>query len=242
MKLFRAQPEEYYDAPFASFPLACRVFLAIAKALILLWSKIYWHWTCDGPNPFEHRDPEGKGRVIIANHASMLDPCLLISLSLGKGVAIRPIFKDEFLKSGFLRWFFARIGGIPVKRGTADVKSIRRAVNAIKRGEDVLIFPEGTRIWDPHARPELYGGFSFIAQMAHCDVVPVAIDGAELINPNKQHRIVRPARVRVRFGEPVSIDSVQAPTRKEQSEELERMSMGLVYAMRDALRRENGKD
>ncbi len=242
MKLFRSRPEEYYDAPYAEFPAACRAFLAVAKALILLWSKIYWHWTCDGPNPFERRDPGGKGRVIIANHSSMLDPCLLISLSLGKKCAIRPIFKDEFLSSGFLRWFFARIGGIPVKRGAADVKSIRRAVNAINRGEDVLIFPEGTRIWDPHERPELHGGFSFIAQMAHCDVVPVAIDGAELINPNKSGRFVRPARVRVRFGEPVSVDAVQAPTRKEQGEELERMSMGLVYAMRDALRKEHGKD
>ena len=41
----------------------------------------------------------------------------------------------------------------PSKRGTADMKAIRRAVNALKRGENVLLFPEGTRIRDPACPP-----------------------------------------------------------------------------------------
>ena len=77
----------------------------------------------------------------------------------------------------FVSWFFARVGAIPLKRGTADTKAIKRAIAALKRGENVLIFPEGTRIWDPEARPEFFGGFSLIALRSGADVVPVAIDG-----------------------------------------------------------------
>ena len=61
------------------------------------------------------------------------------------GRRIRPIFKSEFAKSKIVRWAFSRVGGIPVERGTADMKCLRAAQHALQRGEDVLIFPEGTR-------------------------------------------------------------------------------------------------
>ena len=155
---------------------------------------------------------------------------------------MRPLYKSELDDNGFVAKFFSRVGAIPLKRGTADMKAIRRAVKALKDGESILLFPEGTRVWDPHERVEPHGGFSLIAQMAECDVVPIAIDGTELINPNKRYKICRPARVRVRFGEPVSFDAVEGASRKAKAAALEALVMERVYAMRAALRREHGKD
>lgn len=243
MKLFRSTADEYFDGAFSTFPLPTRLFVGFASWVVWLWTKLYWHWSCDGPDPFDGRTSEdGKGRVIVANHASMLDPALLMAMSLCRGCALRPLYKSELGESRIVTWLFSRAGAIPLRRGTADMKAIRRAVNALKRGENVLLFPEGTRIWDPHARPELHGGFSLIAQMADCEVVPVAIDGSELINPEKRYRICRPARVRVRFGEPVRISDAEGGTRKEKATALEGLVMGRVYEMREALRREAGKE
>ena len=242
-KLFRAAPDDYFDAAYADYPLPVRLFVAFAKRVVLLFSKLYWRWTADGPNPFARPLPEGAtGRVVVCNHASMLDPALLMSLALGPGRVLRPLYKSELDESGFVAWFFSHVGAIPLKRGTADMKAIKRAVASLKRGEDVLIFPEGTRVWDPHARPELHGGFSLIAQMAGADVVPAAIDGSERINPEKRYRLCRPSRVRVRFGEPIRLADLPGATRKEKAAALEALAMERVYGMREAIRKENNLD
>lgn len=240
MKLFGNPPEAFFDDAVRSFPWPVRVLDAVATWAVWAWSKIYWHWTCDGPNPW---DPgQERGKVFVANHASMLDPALLMAISNAHRCVLRPLYKGEFGSHKFVTWFFARVGAIPINRGTADMKAIRRAVNALKRGENVLVFPEGTRIWDPHERPELFGGFAVIAQMAGSDVVPVAIDGSERINPNKSRLISRPSRVYVRYGEPISIDAVEGASRKEKAAALEEAAMGRVYRMREELRREHGRD
>ena len=133
------------------------------------------------------------------------------------------------------------MGAIPLKRGTADTKAIKRAIAALKRGENVLIFPEGTRIWDPEARPEFFGGFSLIALMSGADVVPVAIDGTERINPNKRYKLPRPSRVRVLFGEPMRLADMPGEGRKEKAAALEAQGMERVYAMRSELRSQISK-
>lgn len=243
IKLFDRDADHYFDSAFVDYPLPIRLFVGFAKRAVWVWAKIYWHWTCDGPNPFKgHLPGTGVGRVFVANHASMLDPALLMAMSLRYDCILRPLYKSELDENKFVTWFFSRVGAIPLKRGTADMKAIKRAVSALKRGENILLFPEGTRIWDPHARPELFGGFSMIAQMAGADVIPVAIDGTELINPEKKHKICRPARVRVRFGAPIALDGLPGTTRKEKAAALEEAAMGRVYTMREDVRRENGKD
>ena len=237
--------DDYCDGDGRAYPFPVRAMRAVASAAIWLFSKIYWHWTVDGADPYTGRGGQGeggKGRIVIANHASMLDPCLLVAYPTLKGSCVRPLYKSELDGSNLLGWFLTRIGAIPLNRGTADMKAIRRAVNAAKRGEDVLIFPEGTRIWDPDERPELHGGFALIAQMAGCDIVPCAIDGTERICPDKKG-FPRPSRVRLRFGEPISFDifAGSGKGRREQMEEMERIAMGKVYEMRTALRREHGR-
>ncbi len=236
-------PDEYFDTPMASHALPSRAFMAFAKPIVLAFMKLYWRWSSDGTRPFTPITDGSVGSVLVANHASMLDPTILMAMTFGKNKRpIRPLFKSEFGESGFLTWFFSRTGGIPLRRGSADTKAIRRAVNILKNGENLLVFPEGTRIWDPEARPELFGGFSLIALMAGADVVPIAIDGSEFINPYKKHVFSRPSRVRIRFGEPIKPSDVPGETRREQSEALEKMAMDEVYRMRKELRIEAGKD
>ena len=241
MKLFGNKPEDFFDNPVSSYPWPARALIAAIKAVAYAWTKLYWPWTCDGPNPY-HPTPEGeRGRVFIANHSSMIDPVLLIVKAMGTGCVMRPIYKSEFESSKIITWFFARLGGMPVKRASADLKVVKRAVNALKRGENILIFPEGQRVWDPTERVEVFGGFAMIAQMAGADIVPIAIDGAERINYNKEHLLPRPARIRVRYGEAISFDDVQGENKKEKLSSMEQVAMDRVYEMREALRAERSK-
>ena len=151
------------------------------------------------------------------------------------GRRIRPIFKSEFAKSKIVRWAFSRVGGIPVERGTADMKCLRAAQHALQRGEDVLIFPEGTRIRSREIKPEIHGGFALIAQMGKAPVNPLAICGWSDITPAGK-KIMRPKKCWIRAGEAVSLSD--APAGLKRTERLawfESEAMNRVYKMRDEL-------
>lgn len=236
MKPFGNSIEDYYDNSIRDFPLLSRAFFWFCLIVVLVFSKVYWRWSVAGPRLASVE--KGKvGRVIVANHASMLDPVVLILESSFSGRRLRTLYKSEFDKSSFVTCFFSRVGAMPIKRDTADMKAIRRAVAALKRGEDICIFPEGTRIRDPKARPELHGGFAIIAQMAGADVVPVAIDGSERICPTGKG-LSRPVKVRVRFGDPVSFDEVEGASRRDKAAAMERLAMERVYQIRAEMRGE----
>ena len=151
MKMFGNTPDDLFDAPMREFPWPAKALYWVCLVVVSAFTKLYWHWTCDGSLPYA-KPGEQTGKVIIANHASMFDPVVLIMISAFRGRRLRPLYKSEFESSSFVNWFFSRVGAIPLKRGSADTKAIRRAVKSLQRGEDVCVFPEGTRIRDPHAR------------------------------------------------------------------------------------------
>lgn len=239
----RPSEERYFDMPVSDWPARVRFLSWVAYRVVLAFSKIYWRWSVSGKVPFcKQGRPDGQlGRVFICNHASMFDPAFLVAYAGVHGEHLRPLYKSELDGSKFVSWFFSRVGGMPIKRGSADTKAIKRAIAALKRGENVLIFPEGTRVWDPEARPEVFGGFSLIALMSGADVVPVAIDGTERINPNKRYKLPRPSRVRVQFGEPLSLADMPGSSRKEKAAALEEQGMARVYEMRSGLRAQISK-
>ena len=241
MKQFGNSIDDYYDSPVREYPFLSRLLFHVAVAVVFVFSKLYWRWTSEGPHGFRGVAKDAPGRVIVANHGSMFDPVVLILDATFSGRVLRPLYKSEFDKVGLVNWFFSRVGGIPIKRGTADMKAIRRAVAALKRGEDICIFPEGTRIRDPHARPALHGGFAIIAQMAKADVVPVAIDGSDEICPSGKG-FCRPAKVRLRYGAPLSFDDVSGASRREKADAMEAAAMARVYELRDEVRVAHGKE
>ena len=240
MKQFGNSIDDYYDNPVKEYPLLSRALFRVAVAVVLVFSKLYWRWTTEGPHGFKGVPRDAPGRVVVANHGSMFDPVVLILDATFHGRTLRPLYKSELDKVGLVNWFFSRVGGIPIKRGTADMKAIRRAVASLKRGEDICIFPEGTRIRDPHARPPLHGGFAIIAQMAKADVVPVAIDGSDEICPSGKG-LSRPAKVRLRYGAPLSFDDVPGAGRREKADAMEAAAMARVYELRNELRLAHGK-
>ena len=141
MRLFKQTPEDYYNAPYAEFPVLIRGTVFVVMAILWAFSKLMWRWKVEDADLLFERQ-EGRGSVVICNHTSMAELLAVETALFFGGRRIRPIFKSEFAKSKIVRWAFSRVGGIPVERGTADMKCLRAAQHALQRGEDVLIFPE----------------------------------------------------------------------------------------------------
>lgn len=230
-------PEDCYDNAMSDYPAYMRALYAVVLAILFVFTKLMWRWRMEKP---ENLTAGGStGSVIICNHTSMAEVPPLAAHVWRSGRRIRPLFKSEFNKSGIVRWFFAMAGGIPVERGTADMRSLRRAQRALQRGEDILVYPEGTRIRTDDQPVEIHGGFAVIAQMAKAPVVPMAVCGFRDVTPEGKH-LMRPVTCWMRAGEPLSLDDAPAGLkRRERLQWLEDEAVRRMYAVRDDLRREH---
>ena len=162
MARFFHDEDYYYDRGMRENPPAIRALYLVIIGILFAFSKVYWRWRVERA---EELLPTGDtGSVIISNHTSMGEVVATVCHIVRTGRRVRPIMKSEFNKNPVVKWFFARVGGIPVDRGTSDMKALRRAQHALQRGEDVLVYPEGTRIRSDDQPVEIHGGFALIAQ------------------------------------------------------------------------------
>ena len=142
------------------------------------------------------------GAVIIAsNHQAFCDS-LFIPLVVPRRVTF--VAKADYFKSWKTSLFFRAIGQIPMERGggSASTKSLNEALELLRSGGALGIYPEGTR--PPDAR--LHRGRTGVARLvvaARCPVVPVGVRGTREVQPIGS-RMLRPFKtVDIRFGEPI---------------------------------------
>ena len=139
----------------------------IACLIIKLILKIFWRFKRIGA---EHI-PESGGVIIASNHVAYVDPPFL------GAVTPRELFylaKAELFSNALFGWLIGKYNAIPVTRGTFDRKAITRAVNLLKEGKALLLFPEGTRSRDgKFLEPKL--GLGKIALEAGVPIIPAYI-------------------------------------------------------------------
>lgn len=135
-----------------------------------------------------------QGPVIIAaNHKSWLDPVFLGIILRRK---IRFMAKEELFKYPLFSWLIRKLGAFPVKRGSADRKALRSAIDILKAGGIVGIFVEGTRV-KKEGIGELRPGAYFLAKMGEAPVVLAAIRGNRPLFKKKLPPV--PEKVRIKF-------------------------------------------
>jgi 1-acyl-sn-glycerol-3-phosphate acyltransferase len=138
------------------------------------------------------------GVLLAANHQSFLDPVLV-------GMAIdRPVHylarSGLFAPPGFGR-LIRGLGAHPLQRGKVDSSALRTAMNILRGGEPLLLFPEGTRTRDGSVG-QLRPGAAGLASRCHVPLIPVCIEGAFRAWPRTK-LLPHPAPVAVAFGEPM---------------------------------------
>ena len=178
--------------------------------------RLYFRWEVRGT---EHLSRTGGG-LLVCNHASFLDPALAGTPWPRR---IRYLARDDLFGVPILAAWMRACGTIPVKRGSGSLYSLRRAIELIKQGEVVLVFPEGTRS-TTGALQDARGGVGFIIKMTGTPVYPCYIDGAFEAWP-RQAKLPHPRKIRVFYSPPVRL-----PTDLT-AEELSRRALGLVEAL-----------
>ena len=144
------------------------------------------------------------GFLLASNHISHFDP-FLISLSLRRKIDWMTM--AEFFRPPPLGFLLRTIDAFPAERDRADLKTIRTAIDRLKTGRIVGLFPEGG-IRDG-ARSLLEGaplrpGAATLAQIADVPIVPCVILGTDRFYSKKQWLPFRRTPVWIAFGKPIS--------------------------------------
>ena len=122
-----------------------------------------------------------SGVLLCANHSDNRDP-ILLALALPVNYRMHTMAKEELFRNPVLGWLIGKAGGFPVSRGNNDIKAVKTAMQVIKSGDNLLIFPEGTVIYDgigyidglpAHAK----AGIAMIGIRTGATMVPVFMDG-----------------------------------------------------------------
>src|SRR3954452_21687222 len=173
----------------------------LMRALLQPFAHLYWRLSRIGR---EHI-PESGPVIFVANHRSFLDP-FIVGLTCRRPVYY--VAKQELFKHRLFGWFISSLGAFPVRRGEADADMVETARAILRRGDPVLIFPEGTRI-RPGALGKPKRGVGRLALETGATVVPVAIKGTEAIRKGWR---IRSHKVRVRIGAPLNFPTVENVT------------------------------
>ena len=121
-----------------------------------------------------------EGPAILAcNHAAHVDPPYLSQVM---GRQLHMMAKEELFRVPLLGRYIRALAAFPVKRGTADRAALREAMERLKQGHILGIFPEGTRSPDGRLGPA-EKGFALIARQTGAPIVPVAMEGTNHILP-----------------------------------------------------------
>ncbi len=139
------------------------------------------------------------GRLIVANHPTLIDVVLLVSLI----AHVDCIVKRGLWRNPFLRWPVLWASYIPNNSAEALIEDCART---LRRGNSLLVFPEGTRSI-PGQPLRLQRGAAHIALAADVPILPVKIYCTEplLTKGYPWHRAPwRRPHIRIVVGEPVT--------------------------------------
>ena len=199
------------------------VYLAIG---VLSWPLVRYLYRLRATGT-EHLPREG-GFVLAANHTSSFDPWPL-------GLPLFPRRYLRFMAKSELYWWplrhlLAGGGAFPVRRGLADREAIRTAVELVRKGEIVVMFPEGTRKRKGirkrfEARP--HTGAARIALDADAPLVPAAIAGTD--------RLSRLGPLRVAYGPPIALEDLRGKEAREAAQMATDRLMAEIRRLREAL-------
>ncbi|NGM81504.1 1-acyl-sn-glycerol-3-phosphate acyltransferase [Paenibacillus sp. 7124] len=115
--------------------------------------------------------PSEGGVLLCGNHTSNLDP---VTMGIKVKRKVNYMAKAELFKAPVLGPLVRQLGAFPVKRGGVSKESIKTALNLLRNGQVMGIFPEGTRNSDSGIAKK---GAATFALRSGAAVVPAAIIG-----------------------------------------------------------------
>ncbi|MDJ0850160.1 MAG: lysophospholipid acyltransferase family protein [Myxococcota bacterium] len=186
------------------------------KAAGIQWVGRSWmHWilvSCGVRVESEGLEGVTRPCILMSNHQSVFDIAAIVETF---PYDWRFVAKRELLHVPFFGWALAVADQIIIDRSNRAeaVKSLRLAAQRIRGGENVIVFPEGTRSADALLHDFKSGGFH-LAIEAGVPVIPVTVSGSQRITPKRSLRI-ESGRVLVRYGKPIETSGLRIEDRNE---------------------------
>jgi len=139
---------------------------SFARALLIPIFLLFYNYRVTG----RENIPGDGAYIVCANHVTAIDP-IFVGISLPKRMYF--MAKAELFKNFFLRALMNALGAFPIRRGEADLKSIKTSLKLLGSGKVLGLFPEGTR----NKTTELVAepGIAMLAVKSKVPVLPVAI-------------------------------------------------------------------
>lgn len=139
--------------------------------------------------------PKEGSILIVGNHKHLYDQCLTI-IATKRG--IHYMAKKEYFDNKKVAWFFKHTGCISVDRSKKDDKAVNSALEVLKDGGAVGLFPEGTRNKTKEfLLPFKFGAVS-MASKTNSYLVPFGITGDYKF---------RSKNLTIRYGKPFKVDN-----------------------------------
>jgi len=178
--------------------------VVILKPLFFLTTKPEW---IDG-----EKLPATGGCIVVLNHVTKIDPLTAAHFVYDHGRLPRYLAKADLFKNKALARFLSGAGQIPVQRLSRDaVGAFDAAVAAVRAGECIVVYPEGTITRDPDMWPMTgKSGAARIALATGAPVIPVGHWGAhQLLAPYAKKPDLFPRKkITLKVGDPVDLSDL----------------------------------
>lgn len=193
--------------------LAKRLWYDALRVVCRTYAAAVLRIRCEGR---EHIPPQG-GALVVGNHQSQLDPILFGMAFNGR---LNYLARQSLFRHPLFRWLIQSLDAIPIDREGTGLGGLKETLKRLKRGEMVLIFPEGTRTEDGDIGP-LKPGFLSVAKRSGVPLLPIAVEGAYESWPKGQ-AIPLPKVIQVEIGRPITPEEIERSTEAEIMAELDR--------------------
>lgn len=158
--------------------------------------------------------------IFISNHLSNLDAVIFISL-------LKERFDPYFVagvklnKEKLTNLFKLLFKTIDIKPNSADIESMKAIISKVKEGNNLVIFPEGTRS-RVGSMIEAKKGILLIAKLTKAQIMPLSIMGTEKvlpINTDMGNERIHEGNITIRIGKPFNIPTKEKDEGKNEYEE-----------------------
>lgn len=145
-------------------------FYKLVKPILGTLFKLYYNPKIIGKKNI----PEYGPILIVGNHKHIMDQCSII---ISTKRVVHYMAKKEYFDNKLVAWFFKGVGCIPVDRKNKDPKAKESALEVLKSGGAIGIFPEGTRNRTKEFLLPLKFGAVSMAKKNNAYLVPFGISG-----------------------------------------------------------------
>jgi 1-acyl-sn-glycerol-3-phosphate acyltransferase len=212
--------------------LANRAWQAFLKFSCQLGAVGFFNIRCGG----REKVPASGGGLMLSNHQSNLDPVLV---GLASKRRLNYVARKTLFKFPPFRWLINSLDAISIDREGTGLDGLKETLKRLKRGEIVLLFPEGTRTPDGEVQA-MKPGFCAVARRSAVPILPVALDGAWHAWP-RQQKLPRRAVIHVQFGDPIEPAEINRLTDEQLVSEVERRIRACHAIAREGRLRASGR-